>query len=101
MRLSNLFPILQYWYDPRLLLGTLIVLLVAFWAGWGSRIRYLAAGSAVCVLLYIAGLMAGGVQSYLINAIGMLPCAMMPAVLLGLWGGKLVSLLRRRSAPET
>lgn len=98
MKLSTLFPVFQYWYDPQLLLGTLIVLLLAFWAGWCSRICHLAAGSVVCVLLYIAGIMAGGVQSYLINAIGMLPCAMMPAVLLGIWSGKLVSVLRQKSA---
>ena len=57
------YPMMQYLLDPQLLMVLVVVLPLAFWAGWGSRIRHLAAGSVVCVLLFIAGIIAD--NSYL------------------------------------
>ena len=72
------FPMMQYLLDPQLLMVLVVVLPLAFWAGWGTRIRHLAAGSVVCVLLFIAGIIAGNSYGYLLNAIGMLLCTVMP-----------------------
>ena len=92
------FPMMQYLLDPQLLMVLVVVLPLAFWAGWGTRIRHLAAGAVVCVLLFIAGIIADNSYGYLPNAIGMLLCTVMRGVLLGIWSGKLVSVLRQKSA---
>lgn len=92
------FLMMQYLLDPQLLMVLVVVLPLAFWAGWGTRIRHLAAGSVVCVLLFIAGIIADNSYGYLPNAIGMLLCTVMRGVLLGIWSGKLVSVLRQKSA---
>ena len=92
------FPMIQYLLDPQLLVVLVLVLPLAFWAGWGSRIQHLAAGSVVCVLLFIAGIIADNSYGSLLNAICMLLCTVMRGVLLGIWSGKLVSVLRQKSA---
>lgn len=92
----RLLPVLDYWDDLRLLFGIVLVFLLGLWLGWGWKRKNVGISCLICACVYVLGVLLEDSRSIFWFWIGMNMAALMPAAVIGLVTGKVISGRRER-----
>ena len=92
---DRLFPLL-IWDDFELMFGFVLAFLLGLWLGWGWKRKNVVISCLTCVCIYVLGILLEGSRNIFWFRIGTWAAALMPAALIGLVAGKVISGRRER-----
>lgn len=91
----RLLPLLC-WDDFALKVGFVLAFLLGLWLGWGWERKNVVISCLTCAAVYVLGVLLEGSRIGFWYWIGMWAAALMPAALIGLVAGKVISGRRER-----